>query len=114
MKLVNKTNSQVLFQEVIRADSLFTRMFGLMGKKDFPRSTAMWFTKCNAIQTCFMRFAIDCVFVDSTGKVIKIYHGIKPWRMTQFVSNATDAIEMVAGLAKEKNVNEGDILECGR
>ena len=113
MKLVNKSNSQVLFQEVIRAESYFSRMMGLMGKKDFPQTTAMWFTKCNAIQTCFMRFAIDFVFVDSTGKVVKIYHDVKPWRMTSFVKNATDAIEMVSGLAKAKNLNEGDILECG-
>ena len=113
MKLINKTKSEVLFPEVIRAENYFSRMVGLMGKKEFSESKAMWFTKCNSIQTCFMRFEIDCVFVDSKGKVVKIYHGIKPWRMTNPFLRASDAIEMVAGLAKKKNLKEGDILECG-
>lgn len=113
MKLIRKVDSEVLFSDVIRAESYFVRLIGLMGKKDFPENSVMWFTKCSSIQTCFMHFAIDCVFIDSDGKVLKVYHEIKPWRMTSPVWGATDAIEMKAGLAKAKNIKVGDVIRCG-
>jgi uncharacterized membrane protein (UPF0127 family) len=113
MKLKNAVNSQVLFENLIRAETIMARTIGLMGKKSLPPEEAWWFTQCKAIHTCFMRIPIDCVFVDSNGKILKIYHEIKPWRAAGPVWKATDAIEMAAGAAKFKNLNVGDIIECG-
>ena len=33
---------------------------------------------CNGIHTFFMRFAIDVVFVDRQGRVLKVCRGLKP------------------------------------
>ena len=108
-----KSNSQMLFEKLNRADSLIPRMVGLLGRKHLSQDEAMWFTQCSGIHTWFMKISIDCVFVDSTGKIIKIYHHIKPWRFAGPVWKATDAIEMAAGMAKLKNLQVGDIIECG-
>ena len=111
MKL--KKNAQTLFENLVLAETIISRTLGLMGKKSLPREEAWWFTECKAIQTTFMRFSIDCVFINSKGEIVKIYHDLKPWRIAGPVWKATDAIEMNAGMAKEKNLNLGDVIECG-
>lgn len=113
MTLIKAKDNSVLFSQAKRADTYWTRLMGLMGKPGLNPEEAIWFTRCNAIQTCFMKFNIDCVFVDRTGKVKKVYHEVKPWRIVGPVWGATDAIEMAAGQAKAKNILEGDIIECG-
>ena len=112
MKL-KKVNSNILFENLVKADSVVSRTVGLLGKSHLPQEEALWITRCNAIHTFFMKFAIDCVFVDKKGKIQKIYHNVKPWRLAGPVWGATDVVEMAAGLAKTKNLNEGDIIECG-
>ena len=113
MKLKKANSSQILFEKLVRAETLVSRTLGLMGKKSLPQEEAWWFTDCKALQTTFMRFPIDCVFVDSGGKIVEIYHNVKPWRIAGPVWDASGAIEMVAGMAKLKNLNIGDIVECG-
>lgn len=113
MKLKNALNSEVLFENLVRADSMITRGVGLLGKQGLPSDRAMYFANCYAIHTCFMKFSIDCVFVDKKGKIKKIYHDVKPWRFVGPVWGAPDVIEMAAGVARLKNLNEGDIIECG-
>lgn len=114
MKLKNALNSQILFENLVQADSFVSRAVGLLGKKGLHQEEAMYFERCNAIHTFFMKFAIDCVFVDNKGKVRKIYYDVKPWRFAGPVWGATAVIEMAAGMARIKNLNVGDTIECGR
>ncbi len=113
MKLKNAINSQVIFENLVYAESYVTRTVGLLGKSGLPAEEALYFPRCNAIHTFFMKFSIDCVFVDKKGAVQKIYHELKPWRFAGPVWGATAVIEMAAGMAKSKNLKIGDILECG-
>jgi uncharacterized protein len=113
MKIINSTTTEVLFSQPVLADSLFKRMIGLMGKKSLPQEEAWWFTNCNAIQTTFMNFPIDCIFLDSKGTVLKIYHELKPWRLAGPIWKASVVIEAIAGSAKKKNIAIGDLIQCG-
>jgi uncharacterized membrane protein (UPF0127 family) len=88
-------------------------MVGLLGRAGLAANEALWIEDCRSIHTFFMRFEIDCVFVDQKGQIRKIYHHIKPWRMRGPVWSASAVIEMAAGQAKEKKLIEGDILACG-
>ncbi len=103
----------VLFSNLEKADSFFPRLIGLIKYPSLGEDQALWITRANSIHTFFMRFAIDCVFVDSKGQVKKIYHHVQPWRCTMPVWGARDVIEMAAGQARRKEIAEGDILECG-
>lgn len=113
MKLKNALNSQVLFENLIQAESSVQRGVGLLGKQSLPQEDAMYFASAHMVHTWFMKFSIDCVFVNKKGKIIKIYHNVKPWRFVGPVWGAPDIIEMAAGVAKLKNLNEGDVIECG-
>lgn len=62
------------------ARSLFARIKGLIGCKGLPPGEGLLILKCNCIHTFFMRFAIDATFLDSSGRVVKVVRGIRPWR----------------------------------
>lgn len=62
------------------ARSFAERAKGLIGTKDLPPGEGILITRCNAIHTFFMSFAIDAAFLDGEGRVVKRVLGIKPWR----------------------------------
>lgn len=113
MKLKKVTTSEIIFEKLIRAESVISRMVGLLGRDHLASDEAMWITNCNSIHTFFMRFAIDCVFVDKKGQIKKIYHEVKPWKIAGPVWGASAVVEMAAGQARSKNLSVGEVIECG-
>ena len=53
---------------IIKADSFMKRLFGLMFKKEIDYG--MYFPKCNAIHTFFMKSNIHVIAVDENDKII--------------------------------------------
>ena len=58
-----------------------------------------------------MRFAIDAMFLDGENRVVRIYHGIKPWRVSAIVSGAKSVVEMQAGTCQKCAISVGALLE---
>ncbi|HXH74364.1 MAG TPA: DUF192 domain-containing protein [Bacteriovoracaceae bacterium] len=111
MKARIKHNQKVIAEDVLLATTLHTRLVGLMfGSSPPQNSKGLLLNPCNSIHTCFMRYALDIVFLSADNKVVKIIHNIRPWRMTWIYFKASKTLELPAGdLSKE--VKEGDYLE---
>ena len=62
------------------AETFAERAKGLIGRRGLEPGTGMLITKCNCIHTFFMRFAIDAMFLDKSGRVVKVVRNIRPWR----------------------------------
>ena len=60
-----------------------------------------------------MRFPIDIVFLNRDGRVLKIDHRLRPWRVSSLVFGARQALELAAGSAERSQTQPGDqiILE---
>jgi uncharacterized membrane protein (UPF0127 family) len=112
LETVIKKNSQPIFSKGKVATSFFSRFMGLMGKKQMEKEEALIFPHCNSIHTCFMRIDIDVIFVSPQGKVIKIFHRLKPWRFLMPVKGAKHVIEIESGACEKKNIKDGDFLIC--
>jgi uncharacterized membrane protein (UPF0127 family) len=119
MRLTNVSkNGAEIATNVKFASTFFARAFGLMGKKELPAGEALFFKgsrsmPCNSIQTTFMRFPLDVVFLDPEMKVKSILRGLKPWRVTWPVNGAVTAIEMTSGSLNGKSIEVGDQLHVG-
>jgi uncharacterized membrane protein (UPF0127 family) len=70
----------------------------------------MAFERCGSIHTCFMRFAIDVVFLSRDGVVKKVGHALKPYRVAGALF-AHWTVELPAGLAREVGLEAGQMLE---
>lgn len=109
-QLFLKSNMRLLSNRLEIADSLFSRMKGLLGKKHLDTDEMMWIHKCNSIHTFFMKFPIDCVFVDKDLTIKKIFFDVSPWRITLPVLSASSVIELAGGQARILNLKAGDQL----
>lgn len=111
---MNVTKNIQVVAEVERGDTFWHRAIGLMGKSDLKSDRALWLMPgllpSNSIHTCFMRFAIDAVFVNRDLKVVKIYENLKPWKFTAPVLGAASVFEMKAGTLKNARIEVGDSL----
>lgn len=92
------------------ADTAVTRMRGLLGRSELAAGDGLWIRPTNAIHMFFMRFAIDAVYLDRDGTVVKVVPGLRPWRMS-FCRRARSVIELPAGEAERRSLQPGDRVE---
>ncbi|MFH1127854.1 MAG: DUF192 domain-containing protein [Candidatus Omnitrophota bacterium] len=111
MRLINKTKNTILAQDVQVADTLFSRMRGLLGKKELKSGQAIVLKPCNSIHTFFMRFPIDVVFVNKDNKVVKTIPGLKPFCLSGIYFSSSFAIELPAGTIQANLTEQTDTLE---
>jgi len=57
-----------------------------------------------------MRFAIDAVFIDRAGRVVRVAPDLPPWRFAIAARGARDVIELPAGTAARTRTQAGDEL----
>src|SRR5207245_5963533 len=91
--LVNRQTAQTISSTVEVAATRRTRRRGLLGRNGLDPSEALILEPCCAIHTAFMRFAIDVIFVDARGQVLKIVRELPPWRLA-IVPRAHAVIEL--------------------
>ena len=92
------------------ADNFCSRMRGLMGRDQIGETEGLLLAPCNAVHMMFMRFPIDVLFLNRDFIVIEILHNLKPWRISHIVRGSYQAVELMAGVAKNKGVKIHDKL----
>jgi uncharacterized membrane protein (UPF0127 family) len=95
-------NNEMIAHRVFAADNFLKRLFGLLFKKPLKNGEALLIRGCKSIHTIGMRYSIDAVFIDESGKVISAIKDIPPWRFTPYIREARSVIEFRSGLLKEK------------
>ena len=111
-KLLRKSDKKVLAEKCFFAVTPFQRFWGMMGRKFASAAfDAMVFERCNAIHCCWMREAIDVLFVSADLEVVKVCHRVRPWRLAWGGKKAAVTIELPAGTLEACKVNAGELLE---
>jgi uncharacterized membrane protein (UPF0127 family) len=86
-----------------------SRRRGLLGRDTLADGHALVIAPCGAVHTFFMRFAIDVLFMDADGGVIKIVEDLGAWRMAASL-NACITVELPAGSVRRHDLIPGDRL----
>ena len=110
VRLVNRTRGAVLADRVESAHRMRDRLRGLLGRAGLGRGEALAIRPCASIHTLFMRFAIDAVFLDRRGRVVRALGELRPWRATRFHLRAEQVVELPAGTLARTGTREGDEL----
>ena len=109
MRYMVKYKDKKLADNVVKASTFSEKLVGLMFSKDLGDKEGLLF-ETKSIHTHFMRYAIDVVFMNKDYKIIKIFRGMKPWRMTGIFFKASYAIEFEAGKITDE-ISEGEYLD---
>ncbi len=96
---------------VTTASSFWQRFVGLLAHKRMEPDEALLITPCNNIHTFFMRFAIDAVFLDRDGVIVRIVPQLRPWRAA-IARGAFACLELGTGGAKRFSLAPGQQLGC--
>ena len=102
-------DGEVVCERCTIARTPLTRMKGLLGRRDLPSGEGLLIRPTSDIQTAFMRFPIDVVFLDRDLRVISVRSNVRPWRAA-VQRGARAALELAAGEAERRGLAAGDEL----
>ena len=108
-RLWNRTRNSQIATHVFRAQNLWQLTAGLLIRVPLERREALWLEPCGSIHTWGMLYAIDVIFLDRSGQVLRITRGVQPWRLALAPSGTRSVLEFRAGEAS--GVEVGDHLE---
>ncbi len=110
VRVLNSTRGAYLADDAELASSFFAKFAGLMLRRGLPEGGGLVIMSGEPVHMFFMRFALDIVHTDKQGTVLRVLHGIKPWRLGPFVRKCRMAIELPAGTAARTGTVEGDAI----
>src|SRR6266568_4115293 len=73
-------DGRVVCERCLIAETAFSRMRGLLGRRDLPAGEGILLRPASSVHMAFMRFSIDAVFLDRELRVVKVASGLRPWR----------------------------------
>ena len=111
--LMNNRTERAVADRVEVAVTRSARRRGLLGRARLAVSDAMVLAPCAAVHTMFMQFAIDVVFVDKEGRVVRLVRDLSPWRMA-VAPFAHAVVELPVGGIGANRVAVGDQLYLDR
>jgi hypothetical protein len=122
VRVIHLTNQTVIAEKCFEAVRFFDRLRGLMGRTALIAGEAMWFPNCWSIHTCWMRMAIDVVFLRPSRsklqahppvwEVVSVYSAVRPWRFWVGERSASAVLELAEGAAKQRGLSPGDEVYC--
>jgi uncharacterized membrane protein (UPF0127 family) len=90
-------NNKAIIPELIVADTFWKRSVGLLGRAQLKASQGLLLRPCDSIHTCFMRFTIDVIFLDTHNQVVQVKQNVAPWRLVWGGRKAHSVIEVQSG-----------------
>jgi len=95
---------------VLVCETARERSRGLLDHAELACDEAMWFSPAYAIHTFGMRFAIDVVFCDRRGEIVRVAERV-PARRLLVCARGYACLELAAGRAGELGFGPGMRLE---
>jgi len=107
----NLTRGQMLVTAGRVADTMWTRMRGLIGRQSLRPGEGLLIVPCRSVHTQFMGFPIDVLYVSAAKEVVGIDRNLAPWRFGRFYRGVRFVIELPAGTADATGTEIGDRLD---
>jgi len=93
------------------ASSMRERILGLHLLPRLQEGEGLLLPGATTIDTTFMGYPIDLVFLDESTRVTRIVPAMKPWRMVLSGGGGRDCLELPAGAAGASGTQVGDQLK---
>jgi uncharacterized protein len=99
-------DGRTVCERCVLADTALARMRGLLGRRELPTGEGILLRPASSVHTGFMRFAIDVVFLDREGRVLKVASRLAPWKAAA-ERKARAVLELPAGEAERRGIGVG-------
>ena len=109
--LQNKSRTIEAGITLLRAESCWTRVLGLLKHTSLPDGFGMLLTPSSGVHTFGMRFPIDIVALDRKMKVIGCWSDVGPGKIRAVGLRTHSVLELGSGQAAAFQIALGDQLE---
>jgi uncharacterized membrane protein (UPF0127 family) len=106
----NASRGTVVSARCLVAQSVWRRILGLHLLPELQIGEGLLLPGATTIDTTFMGYAIDLVFVDESRRVTRVVPDMRPWRMVLSGHGGRDCLELPAGGAALSRTQVGDQL----
>jgi uncharacterized membrane protein (UPF0127 family) len=110
VEILNITRGTELASRARLANRFWSRGWGLLGRARLEPGEGLVLEPCSSIHTAFMRFTIDVLFADRTGRVVKAVPSLKPFRLSLSLASRY-TIELPVGTIARTGTVPGDMLK---
>jgi len=93
-----------------KADTFWTRLRGLLGAPPLRSGEGLLLEPCRAVHMYGMKQALDVAFLGADGRVVAMYHDLRPGQRSGYHSNARGALELPVGTLHDTRTEVGDRL----
>lgn len=98
--------------DIFVASSFWERTRGLLGRKPLVGNQGLLIEKCHSVHMLGMKYALDLIYLDDHGKVLKVVNDLKPWRFS-ICYGASCVVEVLSGISRQMQITEGMKVEWG-
>ena len=110
----NKTKQTFLAFRVRVADSMLSRMVGLLGKRSLKPDAGVWIVPANAVHSIGMLFRFDLILIDKDFRVVGLRELVRPFSITRPNFKAESVIELPPHTIFRSRTAIGDELVIDR
>jgi uncharacterized membrane protein (UPF0127 family) len=110
-RITNTTRSTTVAAHCRIARGITQRIFGLHLLPRLAEGEGLLLPGATTIDTTFMGYPIDLVFLDGQRRVTRIVPDMKPWRMVLSGGGGRDCLELPSGAAAASSTVVGDQLD---
>ena len=110
----NKSKETFLSFRVRVADSVLSRLVGLLGRRSLTPDGGVWIVPANSIHTIGMLFSFDLVMIDKDFRVVNVKEMVRPFRVVWPKLRAESVIELPAHTIFRSRTQVGDQLVIDR
>lgn len=110
MPIFNATTNASLPYRVCGAANRFARLTGLLGTKVPDAGKTLYLTPCTGVHTFGMKYPVDVVFLDASGRVLALRKNLPPNRTTGIVPRAMSVLELPPAALARGEIRLGDEL----
>ena len=110
VRIDNLTRGTTVAERCRVAGSIFQRIFGLHLLPRLESGGGLLLPGATTIDTAFMGYPIDLVFLDRALRVTRIVPDLPAWRMVARTRGGRDCLELPAGAAAASTTQAGDQL----
>ena len=110
VEIHNKTKDTSLGDQVSRADTGVTRLFGLLGKRSLEAGTGLLIVPSSGVHTFGMLFPIDIIALDRGMRVRGVWEKVGAFRLAGLSWKTHSVLELPAGTIRQSHTTVGDQL----
>lgn len=107
------SRGRLLWNRIAKADNPYTRLKGLMGRRELLEGEGLLITPCNQVHTFHMQFDLDILFITKDMRIQSIIT-LCPGKVGPKIKEAACILEVAAGSAEHLKVVPGDYITIER